>query len=284
MPDRNKTSFQLPELPPARHVAHGGESEGFVSAFFTLGNSSDIPLVLCHGLAANAMQFVRDAHWFARQGYFVIVPDLRGHGRSRFPDQLSDADFSLDRLATDLVVILDNEGIEKTHWVGNSLGGIMGLCLMRDHRDRLDRFVSFGTSYRLNVPGWAVSTAQRVYKLLGTRRLAGMAGRMVSPNPKTRAIARAMGLQTNIEVILHLLRSLSRYDLRQAAFEFDGPMLMIQGERDSSINKALKKDLPAMDALINFERVRLADAGHCANLDQPEQMRRIIGDFLVSSS
>ena len=278
----------LPVLPPARHVAHrehgGGGASGFASAYYTVGEKGRPALVLCHGLAANGLQFVADAHWFAERGFHVIVPDLRGHGRSTYPASLTDADFTLTRLAADLVDILDAEGIRTTHWVGNSLGGIMGLVLMRDHPGRLDHFVSFGTAFRLKTPVWGIRAFKAIYRLVGVRNLARLAGRMISPNPHTRAVVRAMALDMNIEVITHLLKALGNYDLRQAARNSGSPMLMIRGERDSSINRALKNDLPAMEKLDNFHSVLLEDAGHCANLDQPDEVRRIISEFLASRS
>ncbi len=274
MPDKK---IQLPQLPKAKFIKIGE----YRNAYFVLGPEDGRPLMLCHGLSANSMQFVTDAHYFADQGFRVIVPDLRGHGRSTCPDKRNDEDFSIQRLAVDLIAILDAENIEAIDWVGNSLGGILALSLMGTDRARLKKFISFGTSYRLSVPKFAVTILLGVHRLLGRNLMAKIAGPLTSKNKLGQAIVSSMIRQADIDAVGRITKHLGQYDLSAQALNFDGPMLMIQGERDKDINRALRKTLPAILVLPNFTRIKLDDAGHCANLDQPGKMRQIISDFLA---
>lgn len=274
MPDEKIT---LPQLPDAKFVKIGA----YTIAYFVLGPKDGRPLMLCHGLAANSLQFVKEAHFYADKGFKVIVPDLRGHGRSTCPVQRIDEDFSIQRLAADLIVILEAENIEAIDWVGNSLGGILALSLVGTDRMRLGKFISFGTSYRLSVPKFAVNLLLGIHRLLGRNIMAKIAGPLTSKNKLGQIIVSEMIRQADMDAVGRIARHLGQYDLTAQAFEFDGPILMIQGERDVGVNRALKKTLPQMLMRPNFTRIKLDDAGHCANLDQPEKMRQIILDFLA---
>ncbi|GEM_PF-791186 len=274
-------SAPIPELPPARYVAEGY----YTSAYFTLGPEKGHPLVLCHGLAANGLQFVTDAHFFAEQGFKVIVPDLRGHGRSRTPDidMRKDKDFSIARMADDLVGILDAERAEKTHWVGNSLGGILGLSIMGSHPDRLTRFVSFGTSYSMNLPPFTVGLMRFATKLIRRNHLAILGARLTCrDNIEAQAIIFNMLRDMDRDCILRIAGHIRQYDLIANAWNFQGPMLMLRGSRDTDVNRAMKDTLSRMREHSNFFVTEVEKAGHCLNLDRPEFIQGEILKFIGS--
>lgn len=54
---------------------------------------------------------------------------------------------------------------------------------------------------------------------------------------------------------------------------------MLKGAKDRQVNAALASVLPHLAGLPDFTLVELPDAGHCANLDTPEDFRRALLDF-----
>src|SRR5688500_2041662 len=130
------------------------------------GPPTGVPVVLCHGIAAAGEQLRADAEYFAGLGYRVLVPDLRGHGRSGKPDPLRRESLSIARMAEDLGAMLDHAAVPPVHWVGNSLGGILALQMLAEHESRFRTFATFGTAYRLSLPrvGWTIPLS---YRLLG---------------------------------------------------------------------------------------------------------------------
>jgi pimeloyl-ACP methyl ester carboxylesterase len=68
----------------------------------------------------------------------VLVPDLRGFGRSDAPD----GDYSKHALAADVLALLDREGIERTAIVGHDWGGWIAWLLALEHPGRVECFVS----------------------------------------------------------------------------------------------------------------------------------------------
>jgi pimeloyl-ACP methyl ester carboxylesterase len=96
------------------------------------------PLVLLHGFTGSGGDWVHvfDLDALSRE-YQVIVPDLRGHGRSTNPSQV----FSHRQCALDLSVLLDELGIERCKAVGLSLGGNTLLHLATRQPARVEAMV-----------------------------------------------------------------------------------------------------------------------------------------------
>jgi 3-oxoadipate enol-lactonase len=94
------------------------------------------PLLLVHGLMVTGEMFEPVIEHFAIR-HRVIVPDLRGHGRSRgLPPP-----FTTAQLASDLSRVLDHLGIASAVLIGYSQGGVIAQQLALDHPQRCDRLV-----------------------------------------------------------------------------------------------------------------------------------------------
>lgn len=70
----------------------------------------------------------------------LIIPDLRGHGRSTNPD----GPLTTARFADDVVALLDHLGIRRCRAIGASAGGMTLLHLARTHPERLEAMVVVG--------------------------------------------------------------------------------------------------------------------------------------------
>jgi lipase len=93
------------------------------------------PLLALHGVTGHGIRFQR----LAEEGLperRVIAPDLRGHGRSTW-----EPPWNAERLVTDLVELLDAEGLERTDVMGHSYGGLLATLLIARAPDRVGRAV-----------------------------------------------------------------------------------------------------------------------------------------------
>ncbi|MEI9803267.1 MAG: alpha/beta fold hydrolase [Pseudolabrys sp.] len=82
-------------------------------------------VMLSHGLATDMTMW--DELTAALKGrYRILRYDARGHGESAAPA----GDYTLDMLVADAVGILDAAGVEQTHFVGLSMGGMVGLGML----------------------------------------------------------------------------------------------------------------------------------------------------------
>src|SRR5207249_7060542 len=103
--------------------------------------------------------------------YHVIVPDLRGHGRSG----VLPGPYSVEQLAHDLAQLLDDLHLDAAHVLGYSQGGAVAQQFARDYPRRV-RGLMLACTYAYNM----LSRRERLesilapwmVRILGMRRLA----------------------------------------------------------------------------------------------------------------
>lgn len=112
------------------------------------------PAVLLHGgaLTARTWDYVALA---LRSEFRIVALDLRGHGASDWAD-----DYSINGFADDLLPIVDGLGIERTHIVGMSLGGIVGCEFALRHPDRTETLTMVDVTSR---PVFAATARMRAF-------------------------------------------------------------------------------------------------------------------------
>ena len=96
------------------------------------------PLVLQHGFTSSlktwyAYGFVEEL----QKHYRLIMVDARGHGRSGKPHDPKDYDLKLR--VNDVLAVMDDQGVDKAHYMGYSMGGRIGFGIMIH---AIDRFYS----------------------------------------------------------------------------------------------------------------------------------------------
>ena len=105
------------------------------------------PVILVHGFAtslsiwANQIRPLSDSFW-------VTDLDLIGHGYSAKPE----IEYTVQAYTDVLVGLLDVLGIPFATFVGNSMGGLLCLCLAQTPPERVDRLVLIGSNSPLYKP------------------------------------------------------------------------------------------------------------------------------------
>ena len=88
--------------------------------------------MLSHSLACSLVMW--QPQMAVLESVFQILRfDTRGHGGSDAPEGA----YSLEQLSADAVGLLDALNIETVHFVGLSMGGMIGQCLALDYADRI---------------------------------------------------------------------------------------------------------------------------------------------------
>jgi pimeloyl-ACP methyl ester carboxylesterase len=129
------------------------------------------PVLLCHGLAANHVNFDFDpplslAHVLAAAGFEVFSADFRGAGASRarrFGQKfLYDADDLIDQDGPALLAhALERTGAPRAFWVGHSLGALVGYGVLGgSHGGRIGGMVALGAPVFFRHSGWVVRLAR----------------------------------------------------------------------------------------------------------------------------
>ncbi|KPK29626.1 MAG: hypothetical protein AMJ66_10180, partial [Betaproteobacteria bacterium SG8_40] len=110
-------------------------------------------VVLSHSLACDLHMW--DAQIDLLKGsHRVLAFDTRGHGKSDAPK----GEYTLDQLVEDARGLLDEAGVEKAHWVGLSMGGMIGMMFELKYPGTFRSLVLCDTSSRMPpelAPVWA---------------------------------------------------------------------------------------------------------------------------------
>jgi pimeloyl-ACP methyl ester carboxylesterase len=116
----------------------------------------NFPVILCHGLGAQGRYWYFDDElsWpkkLNEEGFDVFVPDLRGVGKTGGPYDFSFEDYIYDVEAI-LEKVLKVEGVDKAHWVGHSMGGmVIYLSASRNPQiqKKLKSFTAISSPYKI---------------------------------------------------------------------------------------------------------------------------------------
>lgn len=251
-------------------------------AYQCYGPPEGAALVLCHGLAMSGRQFASDAAFFAGRGMRVLVPDLRGHGASQVPDRPKQEDFAMAELAADVLAMLDTQTMAQVTWVGNSMGGLVGLEMLRLAPARFARIITFGTTYELHTGAVTASFLGGLYQLLGATLVAKIASWAGSRQPSVRALLFQIMRDFDLLSTRSLLANLRTYDYLDTAGNYSGQISLIRAGLDDEINRALTSTIDHLGDRDSFTLHELAHAGHFANLDCPAQFRETVLTCLSS--
>lgn len=228
-------------------------------------------ILLTHGYSATARMWDGQIAALSRD-HTLILWDMRGHGESDYP--ADPAHYSEEETVADMAAILDAVGAKQAVIGGLSLGGYMSLAFHRAHRERVKALLIIDTGpgfrndeARQDWNGTAMKTAAR----FGSEGLALL--QRASAERSTAKHRSAEGL------VLAARGMLTQRDARviESLPDIKVPTIVVVGANDSPFLKAADY----MAAKIpGASKVVIPNAGHAANLDQPELFNSEIGRFL----
>ncbi len=98
------------------------------------------PVLLLHGFPDTAKLWRHQVPALVGAGFRVIVPDLRGYGRS---DKPADVEmYALPYLAADALAVLNDAGVERAHVIGHDWGAALAWAVSAFAPDRVDHLVA----------------------------------------------------------------------------------------------------------------------------------------------
>jgi pimeloyl-ACP methyl ester carboxylesterase len=234
----------------------------------TIGEGS--PVVLVHGYTGSGWSNWMASGWTEKlsEQHRLIIPDLRGHGRSQKPWR-TDA-YSLESLATDVLSVMDAEGVERAPVIGYSMGGMVGLSLLLDHPGRFTAGVigGMGSYFPRDRGRFALERQSRASR-----------ARRRSAIEQARFIAGYLALADPIaldRVFRGVFRGQPPVDAARLR-SIDVPVLVAAGTADTFFE-------PAADLARRIPRaqfVPLPNEGHISAVRNPKFMAAV-GEFLAA--
>lgn len=234
---------------------------------------SGIPVLLTHGYSATARMWKGQLEALSSD-YRVMAWDMRGHGQTDSPADPSL--YSEAHTVDDMAALLDHLGIEKAVIGGLSLGGFMSLAFNVKYPERVTALMLFdcGPGYKNPVgrEGWNETALKRAdrFEELGLDALGSGSEVRIAKHTSAQGLA-------------HAARGmLAQFDSRiiESLDSISVPAMVLVGENDQPFLAASQY----MAAKIpGAKLVTIPDAGHAANIDQPDAFNTAVADFLKSS-
>ncbi len=216
-------------------------------------------------------------------GYRVLRYDGRGHGQSAS----SPGPYSMEMLAADAVGLIDFLGLDKVHFCGISLGGMVGQRLGAYHGDRLSSLILCATASCIPFPEiWD--------ERIEAARRGGMAAlvdatldRWFTPDGRRR-LQREIGeirtaiLNTSVEGYCGCCRAIRGMDLREAIRNISVRTLIVVGEQDQGT--------PVSEAEFIGGRIAssvltvIPGTAHLVNVEQADRFNAAVLEFLAQPS
>jgi esterase len=245
------------------------------------------PLIILHGLLGISDNWAGIARKIADDGYRVLIPDQRNHGRSPHHPVLN-----YYALTDDLTEFIEKRGLEKPIIMGHSMGGKVAMRYTLENPGSVSRIIIVDTSlrtyvrfnYHLNLIDAMLSVD---FSKSASRAEAGKAlslkiadKRMVQFLLKNLywKEKNLLAWRPDLQAIGYHIEEM--YDGVFYSARFDKPALFVRGGKSDYI---LEEDYQAIyqnfpDALIKT----VENGTHWVHADEPAEFYRLVSEFLKS--
>jgi len=251
-------------------------------AYDLLGPDAGPVVCFTHSLAADGGMWAEQAPALLAQGYRVLRLDMRGHGGS---DPVA-GDYTMAALAADVAGALDALGIARVHYIGLSIGGMLGQAFAVAHGGRLLSAMWCDTLPAS--PGGARDAwDQRMATVREANSLAPLAdattGRWLTDAFKARNPARWRQIRDTVEATtpagyLGCCAAILNFDFTAELPSVRVPTLVVCGAEDAGTPPAQNRGLAALVPGARYEEI--ANARHFPNVEHPDVFNRIMLGWL----
>lgn len=249
------------------------------------GPEGSPPIILLHGFAASSSIFGSNIGDLA-QKFTVVTVDLLGHGESDAPVEVEP--YTPGPAVERVIDLMDDLGYDQALFCGHALGGALALRLALDHPDRVAGVIMVNSASAAGTPRWRTETQPRLEQIAARIRAEGTwfiresrlypaRSRRIPEADRDRLgydfdQTPAAGLAGTAEGLVAHVNAWERLG------ELTVPVLAIAGDHD----RDFMQGAPRMVAQMRQNRVQLVtfeDAGHAANLEEPDLFDEAVTGF-----
>ena len=214
-------------------------------------------------------------------GYRVLRHDVRGHGDTPAPP----LPYSLADAAADIVALLDALEIERVHYCGISMSGMIAQWFAINHGHRLHTLILSNTSSKYSaeqLAGWE-DRMQALERDGAEALIDGAMSRWFTAESLARnahgvAMIRAGFLGMDAAVRLATMRNIATVDTTDKLPTISAPTLVIVGDQDVATPPEAGQVIH--ENISGSRLVTIAGAGHISPCERPEAFNAALLDFL----
>lgn len=252
---------------PGRHICYD-----------LLGSTTGAVVMFSHSLAADYGMWAEQVPPLLAAGYRVLRTDLRGHGGS----SALVPPYTIDALADDAMVVLDALGIERCHFVGLSIGGMIGQSLGLRHARRLHSLVLCDTQTESPADA-AAFWGPKIEKIQAASSLEPIAdetlGRWLTENYKREHPGRWKQIRDTVAACtptgyIGCAQAIGNFDFTARLGSVPAPVLVACGTDDPRASPGESRHIASLFRDSSYEEFK--GARHLPNVEQPEAFNRML--------
>lgn len=213
--------------------------------------------------------------------YTVLRFDTRGHGGSDAPSGA----YTLEQMADDVIGLLDALKVERTHFVGLSMGGMIGQHVALKVPERLDSLVLADTTSRYPLEAQAVwperiklVTEQGMEPLVESTLARWFTAPYRAAHPEVMARIGGLIRTTPVAGYIGCCHAIPRIDVTERLRELKMPALVIVGDQDAGTPPAMAREIA--QAIPGARLEIIPGAAHLSNIEQAETFNRLLLGFI----
>lgn len=240
------------------------------------------PLIILHGLFGSADNWLNIAKGLERD-FTTYLVDLRNHGDSPHHE-----DWNYEVMAKDLAQFMQDQGLEKAHIMGHSMGGKTAMTFALAYPDQVDRLIIvdiapryYPVHHQTILEGL---NAIDLDKLKSRKEAEDVLGQYVNDKGIRQFLLKSLGRdkegkfvwKINLPVITDKIKNVS--EAIDQDRQFDHPTLFIGGANSDYIQEKDKTEIEKY--FPHSQIVKIKNAGHWIHAEQPEAVIRTVKAFL----
>jgi 3-oxoadipate enol-lactonase len=249
---------------------------------YALSGDRSLPvLVLSNSLGTNLSMWDQQAPSFEKS-FRLLRYDMRGHGQSSVPPP----PYSVPDLAADVLSLIDSLGIDRFHFCGLSVGGMIGMSLALHARERMEKLVLCSTAPKIGtLESW--NTRIETVRRQGMGEIARTTpARWFTPSFQSSApevVSAIVGSleSTNPEGYIGGCCAVRDFDARRSVSDIRVPTLVMSGAHDPATPPSdghfLRDHIPGA-------RYAELNGAHISNIEDSARFTSEVLSFLANGN
>jgi 3-oxoadipate enol-lactonase len=260
------------------------KANGIQMNYELTGKDDEAVVIFSHSLGCSLAMW--DPQIDSLEPHFRILRyDTRGHGLS----QASVGAYTLELLGQDAIALLDALDIDAVHWVGLSMGGMIGQYVALNHADRLRSLILCDTSAAIPEeaqPLWQeridAARDKGMEALIEAVMERWLSPSFIGGDSVMVAQIRKQFLATSVDGYVGCSEAIRKHNCLDQLANINIPTLIVVGEDDPGTPVAASKAMH--ERIPNSKLIVMPSARHLSNVEQPKLFNSALLDFLGKES
>jgi 3-oxoadipate enol-lactonase len=257
------------------------KANGITMNYEMLGSENAPVVVFSHSLGSSISMWDPQINLLTPH-FRVLLYDTRGHGGTDVPSGA----YTMAQLEEDAICLIDELGIDVFHWVGLSMGGMIGQGMALKHPERLTSLALCDTTAFVpedSGPIWQerIDTARSkgMEALCDETMERWFTKPFLDQDPPAVEMIRKQFLATPPQGFIGCSEAIRKLNYIDRLKEIKAPTLIMVGENDMGTpveaSEAMHERIP------NSRLEVLSSAAHLSNIEQSEIFNKNLLDFLI---